>query len=134
MAFKVLCFDGGGYRGRLTALMLVELQKAIDTVCDQKQIPSKSIFDCFDLIAGTSTGSLIAAALSIGKSAAEVLDIFKNEGAAIFPAQSFVNLIVKAATAPLFDGSELEKVLQKHLGQARLGEIKKALLITAYDS
>lgn len=65
MAFKILSFDGGGYRGRLTALMLVELQKAIDTVCAQKQIPSKSILDCFDLIAGTSTGSLIAAALSI---------------------------------------------------------------------
>jgi predicted acylesterase/phospholipase RssA len=134
MAFKILCFDGGGYRGRLTALMLVELQKAIDTVCAQKQIPSKSILDCFDLIAGTSTGSLIAAALSIGRSAADVLDIFKNDGAAIFPAQSFIDLIFKAASVPLFDGSELENVLQKHLGQTRLGEIKKALLITAYDS
>ena len=134
MAFKILCFDGGGYRGRLTALMLVELQKAIDTVCAQKQIPSKSILDCFDLIAGTSTGSLIAAALSIGRSAADVLDIFKNDGAAIFPAQSFIDLIFKAASVPLFDGSELESVLQKHLGQTRLGEIKKALLITAYDS
>lgn len=134
MAFKILCFDGGGYRGRLTALMLVELQKAIDSVCAQKQIPSKSILDCFDLIAGTSTGSLIAAALSIGRSAADVLDIFKNDGAAIFPAQSLIDLIFKAASVPLFDGSELENVLQKHLGQTRLGEIKKALLITAYDS
>lgn len=134
MAFKILCFDGGGYRGRLTALMLVELQKAIDSVCAHKQIPSKSVLDCFDLIAGTSTGSLIAAALSIGRSAADVLDIFKSDGAAIFPAQSLIDLIFKAASAPLFDGSELENVLQKHLGQTRLGEIKKALLITAYDS
>lgn len=134
MAFKILCFDGGGYRGRLTALMLVELQKAIDTFCAHKQIPSKRILDCFDLIAGTSTGSLIAAALSIGKSAADVLDIFKSDGAAIFPAQSLIDLIFKAASAPLFDGSELENVMQKHLGQTRLGEIKKALLITAYDS
>lgn len=134
MAFKILCFDGGGYRGRLTALMLVELQKAIDAVCAQKQIPSKSILDCFDLVAGTSTGSLIAASLSIGKSADEVLDIFNNDGAAIFPAQSFIDLIFKAASAPLFDGSELENVLQKHLGNTQLGEIKQALLITAYDS
>ena len=122
MAFKILSFDGGGYRGRLTALMLVELQKAIDTVCAQKQIPSKSILDCFDLIAGTSTGSLIAAALSIGRSADDVLDIFRNDGAAIFPSQSFIDLIFKAASVPLFDGSELENVLQK------------PLLITAYDS
>jgi patatin-like phospholipase/acyl hydrolase len=114
--------------------MLVELQKAIDTVCAQKQIPSKSILDCFDLIAGTSTGSLIAAALSIGRSAHDVLDIFRNDGAAIFPSQSFIDLIFKAASVPLFDGSELENVLQKHLGQTRLGELKKALLITAYDS
>lgn len=134
MAFKILSFDGGGYRGRLTALMLVELQKAIDTVCAQKQIPSKSILDCFDLIAGTSTGSLIAAALSIGRSADDVLDIFRNDGAAIFPSQSFIDLIFKAASVPLFDGSELENVLQNHLGQTRLGELKKALLITAYDS
>ncbi|MGB5135255.1 MAG: patatin-like phospholipase family protein [Prochlorococcaceae cyanobacterium] len=134
MAFKILCFDGGGYRGRLTALMLVELQKAIDSVCAQKQIPSKSILDCFDLIAGTSTGSLIAAALSIGRSADDVLDIFRSDGAAIFPAQSLIDLIFKAASVPLFDGSELENMLQKHLGQMRLGEIKKALLITAYDS
>ncbi len=134
MAFKILSLDGGGYRGRLTALMLVELQKAIDTVCSQKQIPSKSIFDCFDLIAGTSTGSLIAAALTIGNSASDVLDIFKNDGAAIFPAQSLIDLIFKAASTPLFDGSQLENVLHKYLGQNRLGDLKKALLVTAYDS
>jgi len=133
MTFRILSLDGGGYRGRLTALMLVQLQKALDSVCAKKQIPSKSILDCFDLIAGTSTGSLIAAALSIGRSAADVLDIFKNDGAEIFPSQSFIDLIFKAASVPLFDGSELENVLQKHLGHKRLGEVKKALLITAYD-
>lgn len=134
MTFKILCFDGGGYRGRLAALMLVELQKAIDAACARKKVPPRSVLDCFDLIAGTSTGSLIAAALSIGKSAEDVLHIFKSDGAAIFPAQSLIDLIFKAASAPLFDGSELDVVLHKHLGQTRLGEIKKALLITAYDS
>lgn len=134
MGFKVLSLDGGGYRGYLTALMLVELQKAIDKACMDKSIPAKSILDCFDLIAGTSTGSLIAAALSIGKTPVEILDIFRVDGAMIFPAQSLIDIIFKAASSPLFDGRELEAVLDRVFGQTRLGDLRVALLITAFDS
>jgi patatin-like phospholipase/acyl hydrolase len=114
--------------------MLVELQKEIDKACEEKGIPEKRIIDCFDLIAGTSTGSLIAAALSIGRSASEIRDIFINDGAIIFPTKTRLSLLFSAKHGPLFDGIQLEEMLRKNLGKRCLGEIEKAVLITAYDS
>jgi len=114
--------------------MLVELQKEIDKACKNKGIPEKRIIDCFDLIAGTSTGSLIAAALSVGRSASEIRDIFINDGATIFPSQTWLSLLFSIKHGPLFDGTQLEEVLKNNLGDRRLGEIEKAVLITAYDS
>lgn len=129
--FRILCFDGGGYRGRLTALMLIELQEALDARCAQIGSPPRSVFDCFDLIAGTSTGSLISALLSTGKSAAAVLEIFKTDGSVIFASPSPGS---EPQVGPLFDGMLLENALQKHLGDTRFGSLSKHLLITAYDS
>jgi patatin-like phospholipase/acyl hydrolase len=134
MSFRILSLDGGGYRGLLASLMLVELQKEIDKACKEKGIPEKRIIDCFDLIAGTSTGSLIAAALSIGRSASEIRDIFINDGAIIFPTKTRLSLLFSAKHGPLFDGIQLEEMLRKNLGKRCLGEIEKAVLITAYDS
>lgn len=134
MTFRILTLDGGGYRGRLAALMLIQLQQAIDVVCDKRKIPRKSIKDCFDLIAGTSTGSLIASALTVGKSAQEVFNIFANDGRSLFPPQNPLLLLLKASLGPIYDGKALMKTLNTYLGDRRMSDLDKALLITVYDS
>ena len=113
MSFRILSLDGGGYRGLLASLMLVELQKEIDRACEEKGIPEKRIIDCFDLIAGTSTGSLIAAALSVGRSASEIRDIFINDGATIFPRQTWLSLLFSLKHGPLFVNSYMLHVTKR---------------------
>ncbi|HEV2182086.1 MAG TPA: patatin-like phospholipase family protein, partial [Candidatus Acidoferrales bacterium] len=79
-SIKVLAIDGGGIRGIIPAVILGELQKRI----------GKDLWQTFDLIAGTSTGGIIA--LGIGTqgnkgapySASELLDLYVQNGPAIF--------------------------------------------------
>jgi patatin-like phospholipase/acyl hydrolase len=59
-SIKVLSIDGGGIRGIIPAVILDELQKRLD----------KDLYTFFDLIAGTSTGGIIALGIRTGCSVA----------------------------------------------------------------
>ena len=133
MTYKILSLDGGGYRGYLAAMMLCELQVAIDAQCRSLSLPPRSVLQCFDLLIGTSTGSLIAAALATGMTCQQVASLFLDAGAKIFPRQSLADLFVKGASGPLFDGVELELALKSCVQEVRLGGLSTALAIPAYD-
>lgn len=133
MAYKILSLDGGGYRGYLAAMMLCELQVAVDAQCLRKGVAPRSVLQCFDLLIGTSTGSLIAASLSMGMTCQQVANLFLDAGSKIFPSQSLADLFVKGASGPLFDGVQLEHVLKSCVKDTRLGGLSPALAITAYD-
>lgn len=51
-----LCLDGGGIRGLLLIVMMLELERAV----------GKPILHCFDWVAGTSTGAILALGLAVG--------------------------------------------------------------------
>lgn len=55
----ILSIDGGGIRGVIPVMLLQELERILKSMGQDQGIAS-----CFDLIAGTSTGGLIALALS----------------------------------------------------------------------
>lgn len=80
MAFKILSLDGGGFRGVISCRLL----HLVETVLQEKN--KGSLFDYFDLIAGTSTGSLLAAGIALKKDATALLDVYKTRGEDIFPA------------------------------------------------
>ena len=79
-SIKVLAIDGGGIRGIIPAVILAEIQTRL----------GMDLFKAFDLIAGTSTGGIIA--LGIGTackntgpySPGELLDLYVQNGPAIF--------------------------------------------------
>ena len=73
-AFKVLAVDGGGIWGVIPALILAAIE-------EQTKQP---IGDFFDLIAGTSTGGIIAIGLGMGMRASEILDLYVEQGPIIF--------------------------------------------------
>jgi patatin-like phospholipase/acyl hydrolase len=78
---KILSLDGGGIRGALTLGYL----KKIETILRTKENdPDLLLCDYFDLIGGTSTGSIIAAALAIGKSVDEIAELYMKLGGEIF--------------------------------------------------
>lgn len=79
--FRILCLDGGGVKGVYTASFLKSLESHFDC----------RIADHFDLIAGTSTGGIIAIALAARIPASDVLKFYKEKGPVIFPAARIVN-------------------------------------------
>ena len=76
---KLLALDGGGIRGVLSLEILAEIERKI---ADKTGI--ERLGDYFDYIGGTSTGAIIAAGLSIGMSAAELLDFYREAGVSMF--------------------------------------------------
>ncbi len=66
--YRILTLDGGGAKGFYTLGVLEEIEAILG-------IP---IYQRFDLIFGTSTGSIIAALLSMGKSVGEIKDFYEK--------------------------------------------------------
>src|SRR4051794_5668730 len=77
--FRILSLDGGGILGAFSASFLADIERRL---CCR-------IADHFDLIAGTSTGGIIAAALAAGEPAARVVDFYKSRGPLIFTRERF---------------------------------------------
>lgn len=113
---RVLSIDGGGIRGIIPASLLVALD-------DKGALPS------FDLVAGTSTGGIIAAGLAAGVKPATIVDLYVNSGAEVFS---------KNPIGGVFDcwyyADRLEKKLQTIFGAKRLSDLHAApeLLIPSY--
>ena len=75
---RILALDGGGLRGVLTLGMLREIETLLRA--RHGDDPDFRLCDYFDLIAGTSTGAIIAAALSLGMSVDEVHGHYMQAG------------------------------------------------------
>jgi uncharacterized protein len=78
---KLLAVDGGGIRG---VLALEVLQKVEDLLKAKSGKADFRLAEYFDYIAGTSTGGIIAAGLSIGMSVGEILTFYQEAGAQMF--------------------------------------------------
>jgi len=79
---RILALDGGGIRGALT---MGYLQRIEDILRKQHGNSSKfRLSDYFDLIGGTSTGSIIASCLATGMSVKEIKDMYMDLGDKIF--------------------------------------------------
>ena len=147
--FRILCLDGGGIRGVITARILQEVEKQIQGHCQQP------LADYFDMIAGTSTGSLLASSIALGYSSKELVELYAQRGLEIFPYQSLGSLArwklvwKYGLSAPKFSNEGLVKVLssmpgfQRNGEPVRLKEVGKVpgqdrpspiLLILAYDA
>lgn len=126
--FRILSIDGGGIRGVYPAhvLQCIEERLQID------------LFDTFDMIAGTSTGSIIAAGVATGVSAADIVAMYKKHGAGIFRKKRFLLPGKKLKRfQPMFDSiydsQYLNNVLIEVFQDKRLGDIKKPLLLPSTD-
>lgn len=132
MTFRILSLDGGGIRGIIEAVILAEVEKLID----------RPLNKYFDLIAGTSTGSILGTGIAVGLKSEEILELYRQKGELIFPYTSRwslkrINLILKyGVSAPKFSNQGLMKALQEQFGNAKLSSLDTSprLLITSYDT
>jgi patatin-like phospholipase/acyl hydrolase len=109
---NILSIDGGGIRGIIPAVVLAEIERRTD----------RRACELFDLIAGTSTGGIIALGVTV------------PEGPKIFH-HSLLRTIetVDGLCGAKYDASGLEKALALYMGEARLPQALTRVLITSYD-
>jgi uncharacterized protein len=91
----------------------------------------------FDLIAGTSTGGILACALCAPDPlpASELVSLYEDEGPKIFDRSLFQR--IKSAEGLLdekYDDAALDRALERFLGQKRLSEARPDLIVPAYDT
>jgi patatin-like phospholipase/acyl hydrolase len=128
---KILAIDGGGIRGMIPAVVLAHLERK----------KGRKIAGMFDLIAGTSTGGILALALTkpdgSGKpqyAAEDVVRLYEREGRRIFhrSAWHMVNALGSLAEEK-YPSSGMEGVLEDYFGEARLKDAVTDVLITSYE-
>jgi predicted patatin/cPLA2 family phospholipase len=125
--FKVLSIDGGGIKGLYSARILEQFEQKFDC----------RIADYFDLICGTSTGGLIALALSLKIPARQIVSFYYKEGPNIFKSKgklySIWQLVNQLFLQSKHNNSKLEEALQKIFDEHTLGNSHCLLCIPAFS-
>ena len=126
---RVLSIDGGGIRGIIPATVLRHIEEQT----------GKPICDHFHLVAGTSTGGILASGLSQVKgkpiaSAEDLLNLYVTRGGQIF-SRSLWKKVESAGgfSDEKYSARALERALSDVVGRTRLGQVENDLLVTAYD-
>lgn len=124
MAYFILSLDGGGIRGVLTATALARLQQRCP------------FLERVDLLAGTSTGGILALGLAKGMAPSAMSDLYRQEGSRIFGARDLWDRIagpVDEAFRADYGMEALEAALKPHFGGLTLGDLPKRVLIPTFD-
>ncbi|MGD0297882.1 MAG: CBASS cGAMP-activated phospholipase [Bryobacteraceae bacterium] len=128
---RILSIDGGGIRGIIPALVLARIEK----------LTNRPIARLFDLVAGTSTGGILALGLTIPKfpghplyTAQEFVRMFEREGPRIF-SRSLVRALVTSDSLfwKKYSSHGIEQVLLEYFGDARLRDAVTDVLIPSYE-
>jgi hypothetical protein len=142
--FRILSLDGGGIRGAFIAAFLADLEQKLGC----------RIAEYFDLLAGTSTGAIIAAALAIHEPAAKIEEFYRERGPKIFTRRAplpvegwwekqkagFVEkyldpygLDYDQLRQSKYEATALKSALGEVFGDKKIGDAKMRLLIPAVD-
>lgn len=119
-----LAVDGGGGRGYISAIILA---------LSEKEFGFKA-YERFDIVAGTSAGSIIAGCIAIGMSGNEIVNLFATK---IFPAFKKQQGLLKwprlLARKYIYSIDPFMESLIPFVGDTTLKDVKTGLLLTARD-
>ena len=125
---RILSIDGGGVRGLIPALVLSKLEK----------LTGRPVSDLFDLIAGTSTGGILALGLTMqdtdgrpAHTAEQMAAIYEKESSSIF-APSFSHRF-RPLTEQKYGSEGIERVLDRYFGSARLKDSRTSVLVPSFE-
>jgi uncharacterized protein len=131
--FSILSIDGGGVRGIIPAMILAEIE----------QRTGRRIAELFDLIAGTSTGGILALGLTVPDEqkrnkpryeASQMVTFYEADGKEVF--HSFWRDVVSlhGLIEERYPAERIEGVLQKYLGEeTKLSQALTEVVITSYE-
>jgi hypothetical protein len=121
----ILCLDGGGIRGIMTLQLLKELEQQTATPCHQ----------IFDMVAGTSTGGIIAALIAAGRSAVEIEQLYRTFVTKVFTRRDL--FASQLFNPPAWSKGSFRRIVKETLGDVSLRDVCDKtgidLLITAHD-
>jgi predicted acylesterase/phospholipase RssA len=129
---RVLAIDGGGTRGIIPALILQEIEKRT----------GQPVYRSFDLIAGTSTGAILALGLTRPSdadarepayTAGDIVRFYEEHGAEIFPHWPSAVRALRRIFRPAYDADTLEQLYAMFFSDVRLQEALTNLLVPVYD-
>ncbi len=125
--FKILSIDGGGIKGLYSSKILEHLE-------DQVKSP---LSDYFDLISGTSTGGLIAMALSLKVPAREIVSFYKTEGPLIFkntlPFSRRLRFLQQLLIQSKYSAKNLKSSLEKIFNDKKISDSNNLLCIPSFN-
>jgi hypothetical protein len=121
---RILALDGGGVRGILSLGILQRVESILAEQTGRRD--EFRLCDYFDLIAGTSTGSIIGTLLALGRRVGEVKAFYENLAPRIFAKSQALGVRV-----PKFNAAPFEALLKETLADRTLGasELRTGLLI-----
>lgn len=125
--YRILALDGGGIRGIFTTTVLERLHAA-----------APGFFRKVDLVAGTSTGAIIACGLAAGMDPADITEIYRTQGPAIFDDSWLDDLKdLGGLTGAQYGSANLREILtavfERGLGLRRLADLSHRVLIPTFD-
>ena len=128
---RILSIDGGGIRGIIPALVLAEIENRT----------KRPVAALFDLIAGTSTGGLLALGLTVPNhilepryTAMQFAALYEREGRRIFSRSLQHKLRAwNNLTLEKYPCQGIEDVLFEYFGNVRLRDALTDVLITSYE-
>ncbi|RYG87888.1 MAG: patatin [Alphaproteobacteria bacterium] len=131
--FRILSLDGGGIRGIYTASILADLE--------QRLCGGRRVAEYFDLIAGTSTGGILALGLGAGLPAGELRDLYVDRGHEIFPERknTFAGRVRARVEDALqyvlyrYERDAVARLLTEKLQGKLFGESLNRLIIPSFD-
>ena len=117
--FHILSLDGGGARGIYSAQVLASIE----------EVNGAPVREHFDLIAGTSTGSILAGAAAVGVPMAGVVELFKKESPLIFRKRRLGSFHIRSK----YSTRPLEQAIRSCVSDLTLGQISTPLMIMGSD-
>jgi len=137
---RILSIDGGGIRGILPGQILVSLEEKLKQL---DKNPNAAIADYFDLIAGTSTGGILACMYLCPSdkdkkrprfTAQKAVELYLDRGDEIFDVSFWQKLkSLGGISDEKYSEAELVEALEDYIGDIKLDKLLKPCLITAYD-
>ncbi|MEM6891404.1 MAG: patatin-like phospholipase family protein [Pseudomonadota bacterium] len=120
---RLLALSGGGVRG----IVEVAFLEAVEAAYRARFGPDARLCDIFQLVGGTSTGALIAAAVALGHPLERVRAFYLMRARTFFAKRRWWAI----GQMPVFDGAALEQEIRKDVGDLTLGsaELKTYLAI-----
>lgn len=120
MSKMILSLDGGGIRGAATSQFLFQVEKVL------RSEHRKSIRDCVDFYAGTSTGSLIALALATTDMTVDQINrLYSYQNARKIFAENEGWFEVDGINAPKYEAKGKAGLLKTKLGNAKIGDVPR---------